>query len=73
VAWRRGADRSAHGDFWLFDARTLDNFHFGGDRSIGMEPTDDRDAVLTACQVRDAAWHFAQTYAAFRVQVPSRS
>ncbi|MFJ6212122.1 DUF6879 family protein [Streptomyces sp. NPDC092296] len=58
-------------DFWLFDSRTVGRFNFDGDRSLGMELTDDPAEVLRACQVRDAAWHYAIPYADFRTRVPS--
>ncbi|MET9414119.1 DUF6879 family protein [Streptomyces klenkii] len=47
-------------DFWLFDSRTIGLFHFDGDRSLGMELSDDPAAVLQGCQIRDAAWHYAR-------------
>jgi hypothetical protein len=58
-------------DFWLFDSRVLGEFRYDGDRSLGMELTEDPAAVLTACQVRDAAWHYAIPHAEFAAQVPS--
>ncbi|WP_067964076.1 DUF6879 family protein [Nocardiopsis trehalosi] len=53
-----------HRDFWLFDSRMAGVFHFDGDRSLGMELTDDPATVLAGCQIRDAAWHYARPVAA---------
>ena len=59
-------------DFWLFDSRVLGEFRYDGDRSLGMELTEDPAEVLTGCQIRDAAWHYAIRYEEFRARVPSR-
>ncbi|MBC2875310.1 MULTISPECIES: DUF6879 family protein [Streptomyces] len=70
--WRDDADR--HGlnlsDFWLFDSRTLARFPFDGERTVGMELITDPVEVLRACQVRDAAWHYAVRYGEFRAAMP---
>jgi len=58
-------------DFWLFDSRTIGVFHFDGDRSLGMELSDDPAEVLRGCQIRDAAMHFAIPAWDFVAQVPS--
>lgn len=59
-------------DFWLFDSRVLGEFRYEGDRSLGMELIDDPVEVLAGCQIRDAAWHYAIRYEAFKARVPSR-
>ncbi|MGW6917238.1 DUF6879 family protein [Kitasatospora sp. NPDC054939] len=47
-------------DFWLFDSRYLLALHFDQDDDyLGAEFIDDADAILAACQIRDAAWHHA--------------
>ena len=47
-------------DFWLFDARILLRMHFDdAARWLGAEIVEDDSEVLAACQVRDAAWHYA--------------
>ena len=58
-------------DFWLFDSRVLGEFHYEGDRSLGMSLTEEPSEVLAGCQLRDAAWHFAIGYEDFVVRVPS--
>lgn len=48
-------------DFWLFDSRLLLELHFDArDEYLGAELVDDPGKVLEACQIRDAAWHYAQ-------------
>jgi hypothetical protein len=48
-------------DFWLFDSRFLLELHFDDqDEYLGAELIDDLPSVLTACQIRDAAWHYAR-------------
>ncbi|MHA6759781.1 DUF6879 family protein [Streptacidiphilus sp. PAMC 29251] len=47
-------------DFWLFDACTVLRLHFDDQEGwLGAERIEDPVQVLAACQVRDAAWHFA--------------
>jgi hypothetical protein len=47
-------------DFWLFDSRTVLRLHFDDQEQwLGAERIEDPVQVLAACQVRDAAWHFA--------------
>ncbi|MFH9610405.1 DUF6879 family protein [Streptomyces sp. NPDC017448] len=58
------------GDFWLFDSRVLARFNWT-DPARRMELTTDPEQVLRACQVRDAAWHYAVPYAEFISRVPS--
>ncbi|MFD9124370.1 DUF6879 family protein [Kitasatospora sp. NPDC059571] len=59
-------------DFWLFDAKVLLEMHFDQDDNyLGAELVDDPAAVLAACQVRDAAWHYAVTREEFKPAVPS--
>lgn len=70
------ADAQRHGlpeaDFWLFDSRYLVTMVFDdGDRLLGAEVTEDPEQVVRACQVRDAAWHFAIPHAEFKAQVLS--
>ncbi|MBT2489815.1 hypothetical protein J7E96_15090 [Streptomyces sp. ISL-96] len=72
--WREDAERhhlDLSSEFWLFDSRTVARFHFDGERTIGMELITDPAEVLRACQVRDAAWHYATPYREFTAQVPS--
>ncbi|MFC1409859.1 DUF6879 family protein [Streptacidiphilus sp. N1-12] len=53
-------------DFLLFDFKTLARLHFdSSDRTLGVELTEDPTEVLNACQIRDAAWHYAQPARAF--------
>ncbi|MFD3640942.1 DUF6879 family protein [Streptomyces griseus] len=58
------------GDFWLFDSRVLARFNWT-DADRRMELTTDPEQVLRACQVRDAAWHYAVPYKDFVGRVPS--
>ncbi|MGW6915554.1 DUF6879 family protein [Kitasatospora sp. NPDC054939] len=59
-------------DFWLFDSRVLARFHFdGSDNTLGVEITEDPADVLSACQARDAAWHFAVPTREFAARVLS--
>ncbi|MGW4250561.1 DUF6879 family protein [Streptomyces californicus] len=58
------------GDFWLFDSRILARFNWE-DSDRRMELTTDPGQVLWACQVRDAAWHYALRYEDFIGRVPS--
>lgn len=58
------------GDFWLFDSRVLARFNWD-DADRRMELTTDPEQVLRACQVRDAAWHYAVPYGDFTGRVPS--
>ncbi|MFG2875089.1 DUF6879 family protein [Streptomyces sp. NPDC048337] len=71
--WRADADRLGlpPSDFWLFDSRTLARFHHEDGRTLGLELITDPAEVLKACQVRDAAWHFAIRYEEFARRVPS--
>ncbi|MFC1418489.1 DUF6879 family protein [Streptacidiphilus cavernicola] len=59
-------------DFWLFDSKVLARLHFdGSDRTLGVELIEDSAEVLGACQLRDAAWHYAQPAQVFAAAVPS--
>ncbi|SEE69757.1 hypothetical protein SAMN05216532_8609 [Streptomyces sp. 2231.1] len=59
-------------DFWLFDARTVVRFVIDDDGvTLGVTVHDDPETVVYACQVRDAAWHFAIPTRQFQAQVPS--
>jgi hypothetical protein len=59
-------------DFWLFDSKILARLHFDtDDRTLGVELTENVDQVLHACQIRDAAWHYAIRSAEFAAAVPS--
>ncbi|WP_171164101.1 DUF6879 family protein [Streptomyces sp. I05A-00742] len=66
--WRDDAERYGVNlsDFWLFDSRTVARFHFDGERTVGMELVTEPTEVLRACQIRDAAWHYAVRYEEFR-------
>lgn len=59
-------------DFWLFDSAVLATMHFDEtDRTLGVELTEETSAVLAACQVRDAAWHYAMPARRWAAAVPS--
>lgn len=58
------------GDFWLFDSRVLARFNWE-DADRRMELTTDPEQVVRACQIRDAAWHYAVPYTEFISRVPS--
>lgn len=73
--WRSDAERLGlpDFDFWLFDSRALARFHFDDqDTTLGLELITDPATVLSACQARDAAWHFAIPTASFQAAVPSQ-
>ncbi|WP_406382500.1 DUF6879 family protein [Streptomyces sp. NBC_01618] len=57
-------------DFWLFDSRVLARFNWA-DASRRLELTTEPQAVVRACQARDAAWHYAFAYEEFKSRVPS--
>lgn len=65
-----GALGITDGDFWLFDSRVLARFNWD-DADRRMELTTDPEQVVRACQVRDAAWHYAVRYEEFTSRVPS--
>ncbi|MFG2440786.1 DUF6879 family protein [Streptomyces sp. NPDC048508] len=47
-------------DFWLIDSRTLLTLVFDdADTTLGVTVSHEPAEVLSACQARDAAWHFA--------------
>ena len=59
-------------DFWLFDSKILATLHFDAeDRTLGVELTEEPSTVLQACQIRDAAWHYATPAREFAAAVPS--
>lgn len=59
-------------DLWLFDSRILLRFHHDEDDvTLGVEATEEPAAVLTACQARDAAWHYAVSTAEYAARVRS--
>lgn len=59
-------------DFWLLDSKILATLHFDGeDRTMGVELSEEPDQVLRACQIRDAAWHYAIPAREFAATVPS--
>lgn len=59
-------------DFWLFDSRIVLNMHFDqADNYLGAELTEDPADVASACQIRDAAWHYAVAREEFARAVPS--
>jgi hypothetical protein len=59
-------------DFWLFDSKILGRMHFDtSDRTLGVELVEDPAEVLKACQIRDAAWHYARPAREFAAAVPS--
>jgi hypothetical protein len=57
-------------DFWLLDSRVLARFNWR-DPARRLELTTDPVQVLAACQIRDAAWHYAARYEDFTARVPS--
>ncbi|MFC5667542.1 DUF6879 family protein [Kitasatospora misakiensis] len=72
--WRADADRLGlpAEDTWLFDSRVIALLHFDPDDDLtGVELITDPLQVARACQVRDAAWHFATPHRAFSAEVPS--
>ena len=59
-------------DFWLFDSRTVVQFVIDeNDVTTGVYVLEDAESVVRACQIRDAAWHFAVPTRQFQAQVPS--
>ncbi|WP_445401609.1 DUF6879 family protein [Streptomyces sp. LE64] len=59
-------------DFWLFDSRILVKFHFDQeDTTLGVEVTEEPRQVLTACQIREVAWHHAIPTDEFARRIPS--
>jgi hypothetical protein len=72
--YRAEAERLALSDFdfWLFDSRVLAKFHIDDHGvTLGVELIEEPAAVLAACQVRDAAWHYAIPTREFQAKVPS--
>ncbi|MDH6136734.1 hypothetical protein P3T37_006165 [Kitasatospora sp. MAA4] len=72
--WRADADRLSlpNEDAWLSDSRVIALLHFDPDDDLtGVELITDPVQVARACQVRDAAWHFATPHQAFSTEVPS--
>ncbi|MDH6110270.1 hypothetical protein P3T36_004798 [Kitasatospora sp. MAP12-15] len=72
--WRTDADRLSlpDEDAWLFDSRVIALLHFDADDDLtGVELITDPVQVARACQVRDAAWHFAKPHRTFSAEVPS--
>jgi hypothetical protein len=72
--WRADADRLdlPDEDAWLFDSRVIALLHFDADDDLTtVELITDPVQVARACQVRDAAWHFATPYQGFSAEVPS--
>ncbi|MBI0375280.1 hypothetical protein JBE27_03055 [Streptomyces albiflaviniger] len=59
-------------DFWLFDSQIVVRFVFGDDgATLGVHVTEDAETVVRACQVRDAAWHYATPTAEFQRRLRS--
>ncbi|GAA1091776.1 DUF6879 family protein [Streptomyces javensis] len=59
-------------DFWLFDSRSVVKFVIDGEgTTLGVHVLEDAESVVRACQVRDAAWHYAMPTREFEAQVPS--
>ncbi|MFJ7249607.1 DUF6879 family protein [Kitasatospora sp. NPDC098652] len=72
--WRADAERLnlPHEDAWLFDSRVIALLHFDDDDEITkIELITDPVQVARACQVRDAAWHYAIPSREFSTGVPS--
>ncbi|MCD9144424.1 DUF6879 family protein [Streptomyces albireticuli] len=56
-------------DFWLFDSRTVVEFVFDErGENLGVRVVEDAEAVVRACQARDAAWHHAVPTQEFQAQ-----
>ncbi|WP_380280868.1 DUF6879 family protein [Kitasatospora purpeofusca] len=67
IRYLRRADADRLGlpeeDTWLFDSRVIALLHFDPDDDLtGVELITDPVQLARACQVRDAAWHFATPY-----------
>ncbi|MEV8477885.1 DUF6879 family protein [Streptomyces sp. NPDC051173] len=59
-------------DFWLFDSATVVKFAIDDEgTTLGVYVLDDAETVLRACQVRDAAWHYAVATREFQAGVRS--
>lgn len=59
-------------DFWLFDSRLLATLVFDADDDLlGVELTEDPAAVVSACQIRDTAWHHAIPTTEFALRLRS--
>ncbi|MFF1788197.1 DUF6879 family protein [Kitasatospora sp. NPDC058243] len=72
--WRADAERLGlpQEDAWLFDSRVIALLHFDTDDDLtDIELITDPVQVARACQVRDAAWHFATPSREFGAEVPS--
>ncbi|MFH8385020.1 DUF6879 family protein [Kitasatospora sp. NPDC018058] len=72
--WRADAERLGlpEEDAWLFDSRVIALLHFDADDDLtGVELITDPVQVARACQVRDAAWHYATPHRQFGAEVPS--
>ncbi|WP_078589177.1 MULTISPECIES: DUF6879 family protein [Streptomyces] len=74
--WRADADRLALAaeDAWLFDSQVIALLHFDADADDDLteiELITDPVQVARACQVRDAAWHYATPHREFGAGVPS--
>ncbi|WP_414168832.1 DUF6879 family protein [Streptoverticillium reticulum] len=72
--WRSDAARLRlpDDDFWLFDSRVIARLRFDdADGITGVELITNPVEVGRACQVRDAAWHYAVPHDVFAARVPS--
>ncbi|GAB7181504.1 hypothetical protein ATKI12_1335 [Kitasatospora sp. Ki12] len=72
--WRADADRLdlPAEDAWVFDSRVIALLHFNTEDEITeIELISDPVQVARACQVRDAAWHYAVPSREFAAGVPS--
>ncbi|PSJ28107.1 hypothetical protein B7P34_13990 [Streptosporangium nondiastaticum] len=57
-------------DFWLFDSRTVVEFVFDDQgQDLGVRVREDAQAVVHACQARDAAWHHAVATRQFQARL----
>ncbi|MET9417766.1 DUF6879 family protein [Streptomyces klenkii] len=60
-------------DFWLFDSRTVVEFVFDDQgQDLGVRIHEGAEAVIRACQVRDAAWHHAVATNEFQAKFQAR-
>jgi hypothetical protein len=72
--WRSDAEKLQlpADDFWLFDSRLIALLQFGDDDELtAVELITDPVEVARACQVRDAAWHYAIPNEQFVAGLPS--
>lgn len=57
-------------DFWIFDSRVVALLEFNGDDLVGVDLVTNPVEVVSYCQAREAAWHYAVPFDRFQ-GVPS--